>query len=37
VDIDPRDDPVYLSELSKKAWTIADAVLTAIRRQSPSP
>jgi xanthine dehydrogenase accessory factor len=33
VDIDPRGDPVYLSELSKKAWTIADAVLTAIRRQ----
>jgi xanthine dehydrogenase accessory factor len=37
VDIDPRGDPVYLSELSKKAWTIADAVLTAIRRQSPTP
>ncbi len=30
VDIDPRGDPAYLSELSKKAWTIADAVLTAI-------
>jgi xanthine dehydrogenase accessory factor len=37
VDIDPRGDPVYLSELSKKAWTIADAVLAAIRRQSPTP
>jgi xanthine dehydrogenase accessory factor len=33
VDIDPRGDPTYLSELSKKAWTIADAVLTAIRHQ----
>jgi len=33
VDIDPRGDPNYLSELSKKAWIIADAVLTAIRRQ----
>ena len=33
VDIDPRGDPTYLSELSKKAWIIADAVLTAIRRQ----
>ena len=32
VDIDPRGDPQYLSELSQKAWTIADAVLTAIRR-----
>jgi xanthine dehydrogenase accessory factor len=30
VDIDPRGDPTYLSELSQKAWTIADAVLTAI-------
>jgi len=33
VDIDPRADPVYLSELSKKAWTIADAVLTVIRQR----
>jgi xanthine dehydrogenase accessory factor len=32
VDIDPRGDPTYLSELSPKAWTIADAVLTAIRQ-----
>jgi xanthine dehydrogenase accessory factor len=32
VDIDPRGDPQYLSELSQKAWTIADAVLTAIRQ-----
>ena len=30
VDIDPRGDVRYLSELSQKAWTIADAVLTAI-------
>ncbi len=33
VDIDPRGDPTYLSELSKKAWTIADAVLTVIRKR----
>jgi xanthine dehydrogenase accessory factor len=32
VDIDPRGDPAYLSELSKKAWTIADAVLAAVRQ-----
>jgi hypothetical protein len=32
VDIDPRGDPTYLSELSKKAWVIADAVLTAVRQ-----
>jgi hypothetical protein len=32
VDIDPRSDPAYLSELSQKAWIIADAVLTAVRR-----
>ncbi len=32
VDIDPRGEPTYLSELSRKAWIIADAVLTAIRR-----
>jgi xanthine dehydrogenase accessory factor len=32
VDIDPRGDPTYLSELSQKAWTIADAVLAAVRR-----
>jgi xanthine dehydrogenase accessory factor len=37
VDIDPRGDLAYLSELSKKAWTIADAVLTAIRPQLLSP
>jgi xanthine dehydrogenase accessory factor len=37
VDIDPRGDPAYLSELSKKAWTIADAVLAVIQRQSRSP
>jgi xanthine dehydrogenase accessory factor len=30
VDIDPRSDPTYLSELSQKAWIIADAVLTAV-------
>lgn len=35
-DIDPRGDPVYLSELSKKAWTIADAVLAVIHHQSQS-
>ena len=35
VDIDPRGDPTYLSELSKKAWTIADAVLTIIRERLP--
>jgi xanthine dehydrogenase accessory factor len=34
VDIDPRGDPAYLSELSQKAWTIADAVLTAIHQYS---
>jgi xanthine dehydrogenase accessory factor len=32
VDIDPRADPAYLSELSRKAWTIADAVLAAVRQ-----
>lgn len=32
VDIDPRGDARYLSELSQKAWTIADAVLTAIHQ-----
>lgn len=32
VDIDPRNDPTYLSELSRKAWIIADAVLTAVRQ-----
>ena len=38
VDIDPRDPPASLSELSKKAWVIADAVLTAIRTPSfPTP
>jgi xanthine dehydrogenase accessory factor len=31
VDIDPRGNPTYLSELSQKAWTIADAVLRAIQ------
>jgi xanthine dehydrogenase accessory factor len=31
VDIDPRGDTAYLSELSQKAWTIADAVLAAVR------
>ena len=31
VDIDPRDPPAPLSELSPKAWRLADAVLTAIR------
>jgi xanthine dehydrogenase accessory factor len=30
-DIDPRGDPTYLSELSQKAWIIADAVLSAIQ------
>jgi xanthine dehydrogenase accessory factor len=30
VDIDPRGDPAYLSELSQKAWIIADAVLAAM-------
>jgi xanthine dehydrogenase accessory factor len=37
VDIDPRGDPTSLSELSKKAWTIADAVLTVIHQQPLSP
>jgi xanthine dehydrogenase accessory factor len=32
VDIDPRSDPAYLSELSQKAWIIADAVLAAVRQ-----
>ncbi len=31
VDIDPRGDRVSLSELSQKAWIIADAVLVAVR------
>ncbi len=31
VDIDPRGNPTYLSELSQKAWTIADAILRAIQ------
>ncbi len=31
VDIDPRRDPAALSQLSPKAWTIADAVLQVIR------
>ncbi len=31
VDIDPRSDPTYLSELSQKAWIIADAILMAVR------
>ncbi len=34
VDIDPRGDPTYLSELSQKAWIIAEGVLTAIRQYS---
>lgn len=37
VDIDPRDTPAPLSELSQKAWIIADAVLTAIRTAVPGP
>ncbi len=37
VDIDPRDAPAPLSELSQKAWVIADAVLTAIRAAIPEP
>ncbi len=32
VDIDPRGDPAALSAISQKAWTIADAVLAAIRQ-----
>ncbi|MBI2454686.1 MAG: EF2563 family selenium-dependent molybdenum hydroxylase system protein [candidate division NC10 bacterium] len=32
VDIDPRNDLTYLSELSRKAWIIADAVLTAVHQ-----
>jgi xanthine dehydrogenase accessory factor len=35
VDIDPREPPAPLSELSPKAWAIADAVLTAIRAATP--
>jgi len=37
VDIDPRDTPAPLSEISQKAWVIADAVLTAIRTANPGP
>jgi xanthine dehydrogenase accessory factor len=37
VDIDPRDTPAPLSEISQKAWVIADAVLTAIRTTVPGP
>ncbi len=33
VDIDPRGDPAHLSELSRKAWIIAEAVLTAVAKQ----
>ena len=36
VDIDPGGDPTYLSELSQKAWIIADAVLSAIQSHLPS-
>lgn len=32
VDTDPRGDPAALSELSAKAWRIADAVLAVIRQ-----
>lgn len=32
VDIDPRGDVRSLSEISQKAWTIADAVLAAIQQ-----
>ena len=35
LDIDPRDTPAPLSELSQKAWIIADAVLTTIRTGTP--
>lgn len=31
VDIDPRSDPTYLSELSQKAWIIADAIFMTVR------
>ncbi len=34
VDIDPRGDPAELSRISRKAWTIADAVLETIRRRA---
>jgi xanthine dehydrogenase accessory factor len=37
LDIDPRDSPAPLSELSQKAWVIADSVLTAIRAAIPRP
>jgi xanthine dehydrogenase accessory factor len=37
VDIDPRETPAPLSELSQKAWVIADAVLTTIRTAVPVP
>jgi xanthine dehydrogenase accessory factor len=33
VDIDPRRDPAALSQISQKAWRIADSVLTAIRER----
>jgi xanthine dehydrogenase accessory factor len=36
VDIDPRREGAALSELSPKAWRIADAVLTAIRQRFPT-
>jgi xanthine dehydrogenase accessory factor len=36
VDIDPRGNQTYLSELSQKAWTIADAIVRAIRSRLPA-
>ena len=33
VDIDPRRDPAALSQISQKAWRIADSVLTVIRER----
>jgi len=35
VDIDPRGDPSFIPEISRKAWTIADAVLAAVRDHAP--
>lgn len=36
VDIDPRRDPAALSQISQKAWRIADSVLTVIRERDKS-
>jgi xanthine dehydrogenase accessory factor len=35
-DIDPRGDPAAITQLSQKAWIIADAVLAVVRRHLAS-